>query len=187
MVTRRFSLTWLVLAVLGMQALPAAAVPAPGALPLPGGHDPAADWPAMGPGRQRDLRVRYAAWQALPEAERRRVRQAAARVAALPAAEREALYHRFQQQDRLYRDGWRLGPQLGALYPQLHPLLGYVPAGQRTALLALLHQLDASQLAQLGLIVQRTPPQEQAALRTQLLALPPPARAHWLRQKAGSR
>ena len=180
---------WRLLLVLALivQALPAAAVPAPLLPALPDAGDPAADWAAMGPARQRDLRARYAAWQALPETERQRVRQAAARVAALPPGERDALYRRFQQQDRLFRDGWRLGPQLGALYPKLHPLLGYVPAEQRAPLLALLHQLDADQLAQLGLIVQRTPPQEQAELRTQLLALDAPARAQWLRQKVEGR
>lgn len=178
---------WVLLSALIAQTLPVAAVPAPLLSALPDARDPAADWAAMGPARQRDLRARYAAWRALPETERQRVRQAAARVATLPPGERDALYRRFQQQDRLFRDGWRLGPQLGAQYPRLHPLLGYVPAAQRAPLLALLHQLDADQLAQLGLIVQRTPPQEQAELRTQLLALDAPARTQWLRRNAEGR
>lgn len=177
----------LLVSALIVQTLPVAAVPVQLLPPLPDVRDPAADWPAMGPARQRDLRARYAAWRALPETERQRVRQAAARVAALPPGERDALYRRFQQQDRLFRDGWRLGPQLGAQYPKLHPLLGYVPAGQRAPLLELLHQFDADQLAQLGLIVQRTPPQEQAELRTQLLALDASARTQWLRRKAEGR
>jgi len=54
-------------------------------------------------------------------------------------------------------------------------------------MLALLYQLDATQLAQLGVLSQRTPPQERDALRERLLALPPAQRADWLRQSTESR
>ncbi|WP_413975582.1 DUF3106 domain-containing protein [Stenotrophomonas acidaminiphila] len=151
------------------------------------GPDPRAHWPALAPARQRELRARYAAWRALPESERQRVRRAAADMAALPPAEREALRNRFVALDRLHRDGWRLGPQLGAHYPKLQPLLGYLPEHQRAPMLALLYQLDATQLAQLGMLSQRTPPQERDALRERLLALPPAQRADWLRQSTESR
>lgn len=176
-------LVWLPLAVVaappaGLPGLPPAQPPAPSA-------DPAVSWQALAPAQQRDLRARYAAWQALPETERQRIRQAAARVAGLPATEREALRARFADQDQLHRDGWRLGPQLGALYPKLQPLLGYVPAEQREPLMALLRRLDAEQLAQLTLISQRTPPQDRAELRAQLLAVSAAGRSAWLREKVG--
>lgn len=176
-------LAWLPLALL---ATPPAGLPG---LPPPpasaSGADPTARWQALAPAQQRDLRARYAAWQALPESERQRIRQAAARVAALSATERDALRARFAGQDQLHRDGWRLGPQLGALYPKLQPLLGYVPAEQREPLLTLLRQLDAEQLAQLTLIAQRTPPQDRAELRAQLLAVDAAGRSAWLRERVG--
>lgn len=181
----------LLLVVLAL--LPAASsLAAPVAPVLPAGSttpapDPAVGWQALAPAQQRELRARYAAWRALPESERQRVRRAAAEVAALPAPERAAVRNRFLGLDRLHRDGWRLGPQLGAHYPKLQPLLGYLPGHQREPMLALLRQLDATQLAQLGVLAQRTPPQERDALRERLLALPAAQRGDWLRQRTESR
>lgn len=171
-----------------LAAAPALAVPGARSLvpatPAPDiAGDPQARWSALGPVRQQELRARYAAWRALPESERQRVRAAAGAMAALPADERAALRDRFLGLDRLHRDGWRLGPQLGALYPKLQPLLGYLPEPQREPMLALLRQLDAQQLAQLALLSQRTPPQERDALRAQLLAVPASGRGEWLRRK----
>ena len=105
-------------------------------------------------------------------------------LAALPVVEQQALRARFAGLDRLYRDGWRLGPQLGAFYPALQPLLGYLPETQREPMLALLRQLDARQLGQLSRLSQRTPPQEREAMRTELLALPAAGRAQWLQRKS---
>jgi hypothetical protein len=175
-------LAWLPLAVL---AAPAPGLPGLAPAPPQLSASPAASWSALAPAQQRELRARYAAWQALPETERQRIRQAAARVATLPPAEREALRGRFLDQDQLHRDGWLLGPQLGALYPKLQPLLGYVPAEQREPLITLLRQLDAEQLTQLTLISQRTPPQDRAELRAQLLAVSVAGRSAWLREKVG--
>lgn len=160
-------------ATLPVDALPASA-PATG---------PQSHWAALAPAQQRELRARYAAWRALPESERQRVRRAAAEMAALPAAGREALRDRFLGLDRLHRDGWRLGPELGALYPKLQPLFGYLPEAQREPMLALLRQLDARELAQLSLLSQRTPPQEREALREELLAVPAAGRDEWLQRK----
>lgn len=177
-----------------LPATPSLATPA--AAPLPpaaqaasaqSGGDPQSHWAALAPAQQRELRARYAAWRALPESERQRIRRAASDMAALPAGEREALRDRFLALDRLHRDGWRLGPQLGAQYPKLQPLLGYLPEHQREPMLALLRQLDAAQLAQLGVLSQRTPPQERDALREQLLAVPAAGRGDWLRRKTESR
>ncbi len=174
------------LALLALALLPITLAQAAPATPLPRAEpDPRTQWAALAPAQQREARARYLAWQALPEHERQRLRQAAAVMAALPAAEREALRGRFLAMDRLHRDGWRLGPTLGALYPALQPLFGYLSAEQREPVLALLRQLDARQLAQLGVLSQRTPPQDREALRAELLALPASQRETWLRRKVG--
>lgn len=148
-------------------------------------QDPALHWSSLAPAQQRALRADYAAWRALDESERRHVRQAATALAALPTEQRQALRARFEAQDRVHRDGWRLGPRLGALYPKLQPLFGYLPDAQREPALALLRQLDDEQLALLVLISQRTPPQERDAVRAQLLATTAATRDAWLRAKVG--
>ncbi|MCF7751662.1 DUF3106 domain-containing protein [Bacillus subtilis subsp. subtilis] len=140
---------------------------------------------ALDPAQLRDLRSRYAAWQALPESERARIRDAARRMAALPPAQQQALRERFAAQDQRFRDGWRLGPQLGQLFPKLQGLFGYLPADQREPALAILRQLNVDQLAQLSLVAQRTPPQERDQVRAQFLALAPAARDAWLKQNVG--
>nr|WP_305804315.1 DUF3106 domain-containing protein [Stenotrophomonas sp. YIM B06876] len=168
------------------QATPATEVPMvrPAPLAESAGQTPLS-WASMHPLQRRELRARYAAWQGLSEAERQRLRRAAGMLANLPPAQQTALRARFAALDQLHRDGWRLGPVLGALYPKLQPLFGYLPAAQRAPALALLRQLDDGQLAQLVLISQRTPPQERDAVRAQLLALAPAARAAWLSEKVG--
>ncbi len=187
----RFALLGLALVLAPLRAAyavaPSSAVPAsaPTTLPAPLPATPQAHWATLDAAQRNAQRDRYAAWQALPDGERQRVRQAAAALAALPPAERQALRERFQGLDQMHRDGWLLGPRLGAVYAQLQPLLGYLPAAQRGPMLALLHQLDAAGLDQLGRLSQRTPPQERAALRETLLSLAPAQRAAWLQQKAG--
>lgn len=163
----------------------AAATPMGTQVVVPAPDDVRARWAAMSPMQQHELRARYQAWRALPEAERQRVRQAAAGVAVLPAAEQAALRERFHGMDRLHRDGWQLGPTLGARYPDLQPLFGYLPPEQREPVLALLRQLDVGQLEQLGVLSRRTPPQDRQALREELLALPAAERGGWLRRKVG--
>lgn len=160
--------------------LPGVPQPAPASAPS---VQPA--WASMTPQQKRDLRARYAAWQALPDAEKLRVRRAGTALVAMPAAERQALQARFAGMDQMHREGWLLGPRLGAAYARLQPLLGYLPAAQREPMLSLLEQLDADSLEQLSLISQRTPPQDRAALREALLAVAPAQRAAWLREKVG--
>lgn len=138
-------------------------------------------WAELDAAGRQDVRARYAAWRALDEAERNRIRQAQARLAMLPPDQQQALRTRFETMDRLHRDGWRLGPRLGAQYPALQPMFGYVPAAQRGQVLDLLRALDAEQLGQLAVISQRAAPQDRPALRDELLALAPSARAAWLR------
>ncbi|WP_295571864.1 DUF3106 domain-containing protein [uncultured Stenotrophomonas sp.] len=135
--------------------------------------------------QQRQRRADYAVWRALPEGERERIRQAAARFHALPPAQQQRLREQFQAQDQAFREGWRLGPQLGLEFPKLHGLFGFVPAEQREAALAVLRQLSPSQLAQLTLVAQRTPPQERDTVRSAFLAVPAAERDAWLKRQAG--
>ncbi len=135
--------------------------------------------------QQRQRRADYAAWRALPEAERERIRQAAARFNALPADQQQRMRQQFQAQDQAFRDGWRLGPQLGLEFPKLHGLFGFVPPEQRESALAVLRQLSPAQLAQLTLVAQRTPPQERDAVRSAFLAVPAAERDSWLKRQAG--
>ena len=135
--------------------------------------------------QQRQRRADYTAWRALPEGERERIRQAATRFNALPADQQQRLRQQFQAQDQAFREGWRLGPQLGLVFPKLHGLFGYVPPQQREAALAVLRQLSPAQLAQLTLVAQRTPPQERDAVRSAFLAVPAAERDTWLKRQAG--
>ncbi|WP_414554613.1 DUF3106 domain-containing protein [Stenotrophomonas forensis] len=135
--------------------------------------------------QQRQRRADYAAWRALPEGERERIRQAATRFNALPADQQQRLRQQFQAQDQAFREGWRLGPQLGLVFPKLHGLFGYVPPQQREAALAVLRQLSPAQLAQLTLVAQRTPPQERDTVRSAFLAVPATERDSWLKRQAG--
>jgi len=169
----------LLLCALAMAPLAAGAAPSPASLaqwvpaPAPIPHDAAA---------LRQLHSRQAQWQALPEAERARIREAARRLAALPAEQQQAVRATFAAQDTRFREGWRLGPALGAQFPKLEGLFGYLPMEQRDAALAVLHQLSPDQLAQLALIAQRTPPQDRDRVRAAFLALAPGARDRWLHE-----
>ena len=180
---RRWAGVWLVLLPCVAAASPSTRLPG---LPAPVAQtpaaSPAAQWSTLTPAQQRQARANYAAYKALDEASRQRIRAAAAAWAHLDRAEQQTLFARFHSQDHMVRSGWRLGPALGAVYTKLQPLLGYVPAHQREPLLALIRSLDDGQREQLVLISQRTPPQERAGLREQLLALPAGARAQWLRE-----
>ncbi|EGD16494.1 hypothetical protein XGA_4925 [Xanthomonas hortorum ATCC 19865] len=137
----------------------------------------------MTPAQQAELRARYAAWKGLTATDRVVLRQARERLQALPEDQQRALRTQFTVMDRLHRDGWRLGSQLGAFYSPLQPLIGYVPPAQREALLNVLRSLDAGQLEQLALLTQRTPPQDRDALRDALLAEAPATRNAWLKRQ----
>lgn len=175
-------------------ALAAAASPERLPVPLPAptadtALAPAAAAPGvpatLGPAELRQRRADYAAWQALPDSERERVREAAARFTALPAAQQQHLREQFEAQDKAFRDGWRLGPQIGLLFPKLEGLFGFVPAEQREASLAVLRQLSPAQLTQLSLVAQRTPPQDRDTVRSAFLAVPAAERDSWLKRQAG--
>ncbi|PPV06784.1 DUF3106 domain-containing protein [Xanthomonas bromi] len=142
-----------------------------------------ARWEAMTPAQQAELRARYAAWKGLSATDRVVLRQARERLQALPDDQQRALRTQFGAMDRLHRDGWRLGSQVGAFYAQLQPLIGYVPPTQRDAMLAALRSLDAGQLEQLAVLAQRTPPQERDGLRDAFLAEAPATRSAWLKRQ----
>lgn len=174
------------------------AAPQPLSVPLPPpvpGSSPAtpastaatapAEFAQLDAQQQRQRRADYAAWRALPEAERERIRQAAARFNSLPADQQQRMRQQFQAQDQAFRDGWRLGPQLGLEFPKLHGLFGFVPPEQRETALAVLRQLNPAQLAQLALVAQRTPPQERDTVRSAFLAVPAAERDRWLKRQAG--
>lgn len=162
---------------------PVAASTAPAPVSLPASSARASTpGPGTTPAELRELRSRYAQWQALPESERARVREAAHRMASLPPEQAQGVRDTFHAQDARFRDGWRLGPSLGAQYPKLQGLFGFVPADQRDAALAVLRQLSADQLAQLSLVAQRTPPQERDQVRGEFLKLGAADRDRWLRE-----
>lgn len=140
-------------------------------------------WQALPLGEREDQRARFSAWQKLTPSERMQLAAAADELATLPVEEQTALRTRFEMQDRLQKRGWRLGPALGADYPRLHALFGYVPADQRDACLALLRQLGPEARDDLAVLAQRIPPQQRDAFRTELLRVAPANRGAWLQQR----
>lgn len=143
----------------------------------------AAQWDALPAEERAQRRAHYQAWQALPAEERAQALAAAARYAALPADQQRALRAQFDALDRSQRNGWRLGPSLGADYPALQPLLAQLPAAEHDAVLRTLRALTPQQRKDLGMLVQRTPPQNRAQLRTELIASTASGRAAWFAKK----
>lgn len=139
-----------------------------------------AQWKALPEARRRERRERWQAWQALPSSERTRMRAAATAFVALPVQEQLDLRARFAQMDESRRHGWLLGPTLGADWDRLQPLLMQVPPDQHQPLLDALRGMTAQQRIDLGVLAQRTPPQDREQLRRGLLAQPPMRRGRWL-------
>ncbi|WP_368563186.1 DUF3106 domain-containing protein [Pseudoxanthomonas sp. UTMC 1351] len=140
-------------------------------------------WNALPREEREDRRARYAAWRELDELQRMRVHAAAVEIHALPVEQQAELRSRFDALDDMQRRGWRLGPVLGADYPRLQPLFGFVAEAERDATISLLRQLDAEQRDDLAVLAQRIPPQERAAFRQELLAVPAATRSTWLRSR----
>lgn len=140
-------------------------------------------WDALPPQQRGERRARYATWRALTASERAQLRATAAQVAGFDPAREQALRAQFEALDQSEQRTWRLGPQLGAHYDALQPLLAYVPPEQRQALLAMLRSMPAVQYGDLAILTQRTPPQERQALRKSLLALSANRRGAWLKQR----
>lgn len=144
-------------------------------------------WDARPVAERGALRERWQAWTALPAAERALLRETAASHAARTPDEQAALRARFDALDASERRGWLLGPDLGADYPRLHPLLAQVPAEAREPLLDALRGLDAQARDDLAVLAARVPPQDRAGLRVELLATPAEQRSRWLRRRAAGR
>ncbi|MEN1972808.1 DUF3106 domain-containing protein [Luteimonas sp. MJ204] len=140
-------------------------------------------WDAMAHEERGERRERWLAWRDLSVAERQSLRGAAAQHALRTPDEQAALRARFDALDASVRHGWLLGPDLGADYPQLHPLIAQVPLDARTALVEALRGLDPQARDDLVVLAVRTPPQERAELRIELLATPPAQRSRWLRRR----
>lgn len=140
-------------------------------------------WDALPHAERGERRERWLAWRALAATERAALRGAARRYAALPSDEQAALRARFDDLDASLRRGWLLGPDLGADYPRLHPLIAQVPAEARAAVLDVLRGLDHQAREDLAVLAARTPPQSRAELRVELLATPPAQRGRWLRER----
>lgn len=141
----------------------------------------AADWAARPLAERRARRESWRAWERLTPAERMRLREESLRIARLPEAERNALRERFAALDDTRARGWMLGPVLGADYMRLQPLLAQAPLDQHDALLHTLRLMSPLQRADLGVLVQRTPPAERDRLRRELVSTSDANRDAWLR------
>lgn len=139
-----------------------------------------AAWRTLPEAERRARRERWQAWQALPAAERAQVRAAALAFAALPVERQLGMRTTFAARDESERRGWLLGPALGGAYPRLHPLLAQAPPAQREPLLAVLRAMTPQQLLDLGVLAQRTPPQQRDELRRALISTSEANRAAWL-------
>lgn len=141
-----------------------------------------AEWNALPHAERGERRERWLAWQDLSPAERRQLQQAAAAFAQRSTDEQAALRARFDALDASERRGWLLGPDLGADYTRLHPLIAHVPLDARSALLDALRGLDPQARDDLSVLAARTAPQARAELRIELLATPAAQRGRWLRR-----
>lgn len=140
----------------------------------------AAAWDALAPAARASQRERYAAWRSLGAHEQAAIRAASARFAGLPREQQQAIRARFDELDRSVQRGWLLGPVLGRDYPSLQPLLAQVPQEQHAGLLEVLRAMTPTQRADVAVLVARTPPQERAGLRLELLSTPASNRERWL-------
>lgn len=139
-----------------------------------------ADWHALPADERRTRRERWQAWTSLPSDQRARLRGAAAAFAALDVQQQLEARERYDALDEHQRRGWLLGPELGADWEALQGLLMHVPTDQREPLLEALRGMSRQQRDDLGVLAQRTPPQERDALRKGLLATPAARRGPWL-------
>lgn len=144
-----------------------------------------AAWDALPLAEREDRRARYLAWRELEAGERTRLLGVASEVAAFAPERQQALRQEFAALDTSQRAGWRLGVALGSDYEKLHPLIAYLPPEQRLPLLAALRAMQPGQRVELGVLAQRTPPQERQALREELLVTPTSQREAWLERKLG--
>lgn len=140
-------------------------------------------WDGLPLAERAELREHWEAWRTLPAAQQQALREASAAFAALPPERRQELREQFAQLSSDEQRGWLLGPRVGGQWLQLQPLLMQVPGGERTALLQALQAMSDTELRDLAILAQRTPPQERATLRRELLAATAADRSSWLRER----
>jgi hypothetical protein len=140
-------------------------------------------WDAQAPAQRARRRAGFLAWQALTASEQARVRAAQAHFATLPAAEQQATRARFAALDADTQRVWGLGPELGQQLAPIALLFAFLPEDDRPALLDALRGLDPVARAELSMLAPRLEAGPRQALRKQLLALPPEARAAFIHEK----
>jgi hypothetical protein len=164
-------------------------------------QDNAAHWLALDPTQREALVARMSAWDGLTAADRAQRRGSFAAWRALSPAEREQLHAVFAERAAMspdlrqaqrdefealpadQRQEWWLGPEIGAGFAQLRPLFAFVPAGERTALLALLRALSPQARADLALLARRLPANQRESLRRELMAASPAEREALIRAR----
>ncbi|MFC4726600.1 DUF3106 domain-containing protein [Coralloluteibacterium thermophilus] len=137
------------------------------------------------PGERAQLRGRYADWEALEPAERQRLLDTERAYLALPEARREALQAAFEALDPDARTAWRLGPEVGQWFSGLRPLFAFVPVEERDATLEMLRALPPETRETFSGLARRLSASQREALRRDLLAAEPDARAALVRSRAG--
>ena len=142
-----------------------------------------AQWDALAPATRAEQRGRYAAWRALDASARRAIAASARAYEALPPEQREGQRSNFAAQDAAAQRGWLLGPELGADYAKLQPLLAQLPEAQHAQTLRVLHALTPAERIDLAVLAQRTPPQARAELLRGLLSTSDANRAAWLQAR----
>ena len=137
-------------------------------------------WDGLPPRERGQRRGAWEAWRSLPAAERVALRAVAVRWRALPAEAQAELRTQFAAQSFDARMGWWLGPRIGADWPRVAALFGFVDAGERDAVLHLLRTATPDEVEALARLAQSTPPEARAELRRALLAQPAATRGAWL-------
>jgi len=137
-------------------------------------------WDRLPPRERGHRRGAWEAWRSLPAAERVALRAVAMRWRALPAEAQAELRTQFAAQSFDARMGWWLGPRIGADWPRVAALFGFVDAGERDAVLRLLRTATPEEVEALARLAQSTPPEARAELRRALLAQPAATRGAWL-------
>jgi hypothetical protein len=137
-------------------------------------------WGALPQSQRADRRQRFAAWNALTPEDQARVRIAATHFDALPVLEQQRRRAMFAALDADSQHGWLLGPTSGGWIASVSSLFAYLPAGERTATLAMLQTLPVDAHAPLLELARRLPEAQRESLRRELLSTAAPARLQLL-------
>lgn len=140
-------------------------------------------WDGLPPAQRTQRRTVFAAWLALDASEQAQVAAAARRFAAMPLAQQQALRAGFDTLAADAREGWWLGPALGADFGGLRVLFAFAPEAERPGLRALLRGLDAATRKDLATLASRLSDPQRERLREDLLAAPAEQRAAMIRAR----